>query len=218
MSWQQEKFCSFKLYAVTDVHAKDSRILEKMEWAAKSGADIIQLRSKELTDREFLRLGEKAKRICHAQRVLFFVNDRADLAWALGADGLHLGQEDLPIRAARKLLEKRVLFLGKSTHSLEQALRTAKEPVDYIGVGPVFQTPTKPHYVPVGLKLVHQVAERIRKPFVAIGGINLDNVDQVLRAGASRVAVVRAIFDAKQVSRATQELKGKLEHLCKINY
>jgi thiamine-phosphate pyrophosphorylase len=210
MSWQVEKFHHFTLYAVTDVQPADTTILKKIEAAAKGGADIIQLRSKSLNDNEFLRIGQKAKMICHRHHCLFFVNDRADLAVLLQADGLHVGQDDIGVKQARQLLRKKVLFLGKSTHSALQALKTAQEDVDYIGVGPVFQTPTKPTYQPVGLKLVRLASQKIRKPFVAIGGINLTNLSCVIDAGASRVAVVRALFNSNNILKTTQIFKQTL--------
>ena len=122
----------------------------------------------------------------------------------------HLGQDDLPIAEARRIWRGRRLILGKSTHSLAQARRAEREGADYIGVGPVFRTPTKPGYAPVGLKLVRQVSRSVRIPFVAIGGIDASNVARVLRAGAKRVAVVRAVFGARDTFAASKELKKVL--------
>jgi len=109
-------------------------------------------------------------------------------------------------------LGKQVPYVGKSTHSLAQAVRTVKEKVDYIGVGPVFKTPPKPTYEPVGLKLVSQVAQKIKKPFVAIGGIDANNISGVLEAGATRVAMVRALFGPSQVLKKTRAIKEQINH------
>ena len=151
----------------------------------------------------------------HIQRYrkLLFVNDRVDLALTIGADGVHLGQNDMPVRVARALAEKsgKKLWIGKSTHSLTQALAVVKEGADYIGVGPIFATPTKPHVKATGLSFVEQSASRIRIPWVAIGGIDLTNIRDVVAAGATRIAVVRAIFAAKDSEAAARELKKSLE-------
>ena len=212
MRWQDFVFRDFRLYAVTDVRREDSRILDKIEAAYRGGADIVQLRSKVLTDGELYRLGLSVKKIAVRHRKLFFVNDRTDLALAAGADGVHLGQEDLPVTAARKLAKVagKKLLIGKSTHSLEQALSAVREPVDYIGVGPVFKTPTKKDYIPVGLELIRGVKASVKKPFVAIGGIDVSNLSAVLEAGATRVAVVRAIFSAGDPAEASKKLKEEI--------
>lgn len=209
MNWKEKAFKNFRLYGVTDLKASDSRALKAIEEACRGGVDIIQLRSKALSDAELFEAGKKIKKIAHANRKLFFVNDRLDLALALEADGVHLGQDDLPIATARKLGKE--LLVGKSTHSLKQAIEAEKEGADYIGVGPVYGTPTKPTYTPVGLQLVKQVKSEIRIPFVAIGGIDPGNLNEVLEAGAERVAMVRAIWGAKHIYEDTSETRKKIE-------
>lgn len=194
------------LYVITDLTSSDPSIFKKADQALRGGADILQLRSKTLLDKEFLEIGKKLQRVARKRRKLFIINDRPHIAKLLGADGLHLGQDDLSLKEARKIVGNKMI-LGKSTHSLKQALQAEKEGADYIGVGPVFQTPTKPNYPSVGLKLVSQVAKRIRIPFVAIGGIDAGNVRQVAAAGASCVAVVRAVFAAKDPKKAAHRLK-----------
>lgn len=194
------------MYAVTDIREEDPKILEKVEAAYRGGADIVQLRSKTLTDAAFYRLGIRFRKIAARFRKLFFVNDRPDLAVAVEADGVHVGQDDLPMEAIRKIFKGRKIFIGRSTHSLTQALQAVKEGVDYIGVGPIFETPTKPTYHPVGLDLIREVKRRVRIPFVCIGGIDQKNIHQVIQAGATRVAVVRAIFEAPDVTQAAQAL------------
>ena len=213
MGWKKKVFDDFRLYAVTDLKTESPDALKEIEAAYRGGADIVQLRSKVLTDAALMRLGSRIKKIAEKNRKLFFVNDRIDLVLAIGADGVHLGQEDMPVSVARRLAKQAGLKIriGKSTHSLKQALAAVNDGVDYIGVGPVFATPTKPHMKSVGLRFVKQAAIKIRIPWVAIGGIDHGNIRDVIAAGASRVAVVRAIFAAKDPERAVRELKHQLE-------
>ncbi len=211
MNWKKQVFKNFKLYAVTDIHKEEPDLLKKVEAAYRGGADIVQLRSKILTDGTLYRIGIKWRKIADRFRKLFFVNDRIDLALAVDADGVHLGQEDLPKEGIRKILAAGHFLVGRSTHKLDEALRAEREGADYIGVGPVFETPTKPAYKPVGLDLVHEVSRRVRIPFVCIGGINSSNLKQVREAGGLRIAVVRAIFGASDVMEATRKLREALE-------
>lgn len=212
MNWKKTVFKNFKLYAVTDIRAGDPEVLQKVEAAYRGGADIVQLRSKALSDAALYRLGIQWRKIADRFRKLFFVNDRLDLALAVEADGVHLGQEDLPLKAVKRIVRPGGQFMiGRSTHNLSQALNAAREGADYIGVGPIFETPTKPAYHPVGLDLIRKVKARIRIPFVCIGGINPANLPRVLEAGAQRVAVVRAIFGAENVYAAAKEIREILD-------
>lgn len=213
MGWKEKVFCNFRLYAITDLCTDASALIRKIEQAYRGGADIIQLRSKALSDRAVIRLGLKIRKAAERYRKLFFLNDRVDLAMVIGADGVHLGQTDLPIPVARRLVRKagKNLWIGKSTHSLAQAIQAEREKADYIGVGPVFATPTKPGTAPVGLELVRQVAHRVKIPWVVIGGIDCHNIHRVVRAGAARVAVVRAVFASNHPGQASQKLKTILE-------
>lgn len=213
MNWKRQVFENFKLYAVTDLRSDDPKIFRQIEEAYRGGADIVQLRSQTLSDRVLYRLGIEIRKIAGRVHKLFFVNDRLDLALAVHADGLHLGQDDLPVPAARQIAgDRKPFWIGKSTHSLEQARKALEEGPDYIGVGPVFATPTKPTYEPVGVKLVRDVSESISLPFVAIGGIDESNLRQVLDAGARRVAVVRAIFAAENAYQTTRRLREQIEN------
>lgn len=219
MNWKEKVFESFCLYAVTDLAAgqetESQDVLQKIEAAYRGGADIVQLRSKVLADAVLMRLGFRIKKIAEKNRKLFFVNDRMDLTLAIGADGVHLGQEDMPVRVARKLAGQAGLkvWVGKSTHNLKQALAAVSEGADYIGIGPVFQTPTKPDVQSVGLQFVRQAAAKIRIPWVAIGGIDLGNVRDVAAAGAKRIAVVRAVFAAQDPESAARKLKHQIERM-----
>lgn len=214
MSWKKTRFQNFKLYAVTAVNPQNKGgILEKIDAAYAGGADIVQLRSKSLTDSEFLALGREAKKSAEKHHGLLFVNDRLDLALAMEADGLHVGQEDLPVASIKEICrrQKMDLRIGKSTHSPEQAQAAFEEGVDYIGVGPVFETPTKPGRPAVGLEFVRWAEKFSRLPFVAIGGIDFQNIQEVLNAGAKRIAVVRAIFSAPDVAKAAAQMVSSIE-------
>lgn len=210
MNWRKKLLKSFSLYVITDLKRIDSDFLEKVERSLQGGVDILQLRSKVLSDSELVRVGLPLRELTLKHKKLFIVNDRVHIARAVNADGVHLGQEDAPVSVARKVLDDSSKIIGKSTHSLEQALEAQEEGVDYIGVGPVFSTPTKPGYPPVGLSLIQEVEKVIRIPFVVIGGIEADNIREVVRAGARRVAVVRAIFGQKDTFQAAKTLKRKL--------
>ena len=214
--WQREVFDNFKLYAVTDIQTPDLAILDKINAAYEGGADIVQLRSKMLQDEELRPLGQEIRKIANKHQKLYFVNDSLDLALATQADGLHIGQDDISVPEVRK--HSKNILLGKSTHSFEQASRATQEDVDYIGVGPIYSTPTKPGTQSVGLNLIKQVADRLQTPFVCIGGIHHNNVKEVLRAGATRIAVVRAIFAAENVYESTRKLREIIDHAETVNH
>jgi thiamine-phosphate pyrophosphorylase len=213
MNWKKQVFENFKLYAITDLKSPDPSWVEKIAAAFRGGADIVQLRSKTLSDRELYALGLQIRELANSYKKLFFVNDRLDLALAVEADGIHLGQEDLPIAAVRRICQQArySLCIGKSTHSLEQAVAAEKEGANYVGVGPIFGTPTKPDYQPVGLGLIRKVQAAVKIPFVAIGGIDETNLASVLEAGASRIALVRAIFGAEDIYEAAKKLREQIE-------
>ena len=212
MDWKKKVFEGFRLYAVTDLKIESPDVLKKIEQAYRGGTDIVQLRSKVLADAPLIRLGQRIKQIADKNRKLFFMNDRLDLALVTGAEGVHLGQDDMPVHVARRLAQQagRKIWVGKSTHNMKQALAAVSEGADYIGVGPIFATPTKPHAKSVGLRFVRQAAARIRIPWVAIGGIDLGNIRDVTRAGAARVAAVRAIFGARDPEKAARLMKELL--------
>ena len=154
-----------------------------------------------------MEAGRVFRRLCDAYDALFIVNDEPELAIACAADGVHIGQQDASVNEARQLLGRDSL-IGVSTHSSEQ-IEEARG-ADYIAVGPVFETPTKPEYDPVGPELVRWAAEHAPVPFFAIGGIDRGNIDEVLDAGAGRIAVVRAIRDAEDPGEAARELKTRI--------
>lgn len=180
------------------------------EAALRGGADVIQWRDKESADAPFLAAARALRKLTHRFRVPFVVNDRVAVALLVQADAVHLGHQDLSIKEARSLVGKQIR-IGRSTHSLAEALGAQAAGADYLGVGPVFPTPTKPDYPVVGTGLLVQVQSRIRIPWFAIGGVDLKNVPKVLSAGASRVAVVRAVCGQADPEEAARRLKADLE-------
>ena len=199
-----------KLYVIVDRSALGGRDpVETAAAAMRGGADVIQWRDKTAPDGPFLETARRLREETRRQGILFIVNDRVAAALLAGADGVHIGHEDLAVPEVRKLVGGSML-IGRSTHSLEEALEAEKAGADYIGVGPVFSTPTKPGYRAVGLELVRQVKPRIRIPWVAIGGIDLENAALVSSAGAARVAVVRAVAAASNPEAAARAIKGLL--------
>ena len=174
-----------------------------------AGVDIIQLRCKDATGEEIVRTGRRFARAAAEHGALFILNDRPDLVEATGADGVHVGQDDAAAADARAAVGAERL-VGLSTHSPEQVDAAAALPVDYIGVGPIHETPTKPGRPAVGLALVHYAAEHAALPFFAIGGITAGNVAAVHDAGAQRIAVVRALTESADPALAARRLRSAL--------
>jgi thiamine-phosphate pyrophosphorylase len=172
----------------------------------RAGVDIIQLRMKDAGDDAIVSAGQRFARVAAAHGALFVLNDRPDLVAATGADGVHVGQDDVAVSDARAIVGPHRL-VGLSTHNPAQVDAAADLDVDYIGVGPVHATPTKPGRPAVGVELVGYAAEHASVPFFAIGGISPANVDAVRSAGAERIAVVRALTDAPDPARAARGLR-----------
>ncbi len=165
---------------------------------------MIQLRDKVTGPRQLLSEARRITQLCRERGVCFIVNDRLDLALAADADGVHLGQDDLPPQAARSVLGTNKV-LGVSTHSLEQGLLAAEQGADYLGIGPIFATGTKATgYEPRGCDIIRRLRARIDLPIVAIGGITVSNVGEAIAAGATGVAVISAIVGADDITVATQ--------------
>ncbi len=195
-----------KLYLVTnsDKFDNDDAFLDAVASALKGGVDILQLREKTMPANRIIELGRKIKLLCAEYGATFIVNDRVDIAYILEADGVHLGQDDMDVASARKILGTNAI-IGVSTHAPEQAQKAVADGADYIGMGPVFTTPTKPGRKSVGLEYVQWVSENIEIPAFAIGGIDLDNVKDVIEHGAKRIAVVRAIINAENPEYAAKQ-------------
>jgi thiamine-phosphate pyrophosphorylase len=200
-----------RLYLCTDARRSQGDLGEFLDAVLGAGVDIVQLREKGLEAAEELGLLEVFADACRRHGRLLAVNDRADVALAAGADVLHLGQDDLPVPVARRILGQAPL-IGRSSHDLVQAGAVASEPgTDYFCAGPVWATPTKPGRPATGLGLLTQVAAlRPSRPWFAIGGISLDRLGDVLAAGATRVVVVRAITEADDPATAAREFARRL--------
>jgi thiamine-phosphate pyrophosphorylase len=206
------------LYLVCDAAPGGRELVPFLRAAIAGGVDIVQLRDKQLGDRELIDLACRARELCAQEDVLLIVNDRPQVALAAEADGVHLGQDDMATAQVRELVGPELL-IGLSTHrpaEIDAAAGTGATAgstavVDYIGVGPVHTTPTKPGRAAVGLELVRYAAAHARLPFFAIGGIDATNIAVVCSAGAARVAVVRAITTAEHPQAAAQTLRRSLE-------
>jgi thiamine-phosphate pyrophosphorylase len=177
--------------------------------ACRGGARVIQYRDKNSTRKEMLRIADRIRKITKEFKSIFIVNDFIDIAHKSGADGVHLGQDDVPIQRARKMTPDNFI-IGISTHSLEQAINAEKAGADYIGIGPVFSTPTKEKYSPIGLSIVEEVIRSVKIPVVAIGGLDLGNIAELTKIGVENVAMVRA-FQEK-----TFEKVKKVNFLLKV--
>jgi thiamine-phosphate pyrophosphorylase len=162
--------------------------------AMEAGAGVIQLREKDKN--RALRIGEKLRVITREKGALLIINDWADVAKTIDADGVHLGQEDMPIMEARKLLGNKLI--GISTHSVNQALEAERMGADYVGIGPIYATKTK-DYEPIGPRVIEELRGKLSIPLVAIGGINESNIDEVLKAGARNIAMVSALVEAEDL-------------------
>lgn len=195
-----------ELYVILDRAASHGRDLrEILDAVIAGGCRMVQLREKEWPTRQLLPLAQELRARARDAGVTFIVNDRLDLALAIDADGLHVGQDDLPAPIARRLL-KPGMILGVSSHSLAQARQAQADGADYIAVGSIYPTGTKPEFQLVGLALLREVRPHIRAPLVAIGGITADNVGEVVRAGADGVAVISAVSGAPDPAQAAWEL------------
>jgi thiamine-phosphate pyrophosphorylase len=185
----------------------DERPDEFLAAALRGGVDIVQLRMKDAGEEDIVSAGRRFVRACGEHDALLILNDRPDLVETVGADGVHVGQDDIPVPRARSLVGQHRL-VGLSTHSPLQIGQASG--VDYIGVGPVHATPTKPGRPAVGPELVRYAAGHAPMPFFAIGGIDADNVATVLAAGASRIAVVRALTLAEDPEARAREFRAQL--------
>ncbi|MFZ5596648.1 MAG: thiamine phosphate synthase [Bacillota bacterium] len=206
-----KKLKSNKLYVITGQSFSKGRSLSSVVKAAlEGGAGIIQLREKRMTGRELVEAGLAVRELTRESGALFIVNDRLDIALAVGADGVHLGQDDMPLEVARRVAGPDMI-IGISTHSLDQAIEAERGGADYIGVGPLFETRSKEDIcAPVGLDLLREVSAGVRIPKVGIGGVKDHNVGSVMEAGADMVAVITAVVAAPDVAGAARNLINRI--------
>jgi thiamine-phosphate pyrophosphorylase len=198
----------FDLYVVTDSDLSKGRSdAEIARMAYEGGADVVQLRMKHADGGEMLSQAIAIREIAEDMCRIFIVNDRVDIAMASGADGVHLGQSDIPVEVARRLMGPDAL-IGCSVTTVEEAVKAVEDGADYIGVGSIFTTSTKPDAAQgLGLSPIYEIKQAVNVPVVAIGGINRGNIQDVIRAGADSAAVVSAVVAQDDVRAATHELR-----------
>jgi thiamine-phosphate pyrophosphorylase len=202
---RRERLHDARLYFVADRDGME----HALEAALAGGADLFQLRDKDASDDELLAAAETARERCRDAGALFVLNDRPDLAVACGADGVHVGQDDMPVSRARVIVGDDTI-VGLSTHSMQQAQAGCRSGADYIAVGPVHATPTKEGRPAIGVEPVKYAAAHVSIPWFAIGGIDSTTVRDVVRAGARRIVVVRALTDADDPEVTARELRASL--------
>ncbi|MGH7773614.1 MAG: thiamine phosphate synthase [Candidatus Binatia bacterium] len=194
------------LYAILDpTQSKGRPLASILGDLLKGGAVLIQLRAKEMTSNEFFQLAKEARRLTREAGALFIVNDRVDIAQATQADGVHLGQDDLPLGVARKLMGDKII--GISTHDLAQAQGAERGGANYIGFGPIFGTATKDTGYPArGLTMLREIRRAVKVPIVAIGGITENNVTQIWEAGANAAAMISDLMGAENVAEKVRRI------------
>ena len=199
-----------RLYAILDLgYIAPADATETAAQLIRGGADVIQLRGKQQTVEELMGLAEKLRGLTSYAGIPLIINDHPEIVREVAADGLHLGQEDGSIAAAREIV-RRECWIGKSTHSLAQAVAAEAEGADYIGFGPLFATPTKPDYPPIGTEDIGRAHELVRVPIFCIGGIKFSNLPRVLAAGAKRVVIVSGLLQSPDIAAATRAARNLL--------
>lgn len=210
MNWKRKLLEKSRLYLIIDNVVCRNKVVSIAARIKETGIDIVQYRDKISSKEAVLKNAQRLKKLLFNSGISFIINDFVDIAKITDCDGVHLGQDDIPIKIARQLLGPDKI-IGISCHNLRQALAAQGEGADYISVGPVFSTATKPEYRPLGLGLIKGISKKIKIPLFAIGGISENNIDSVLSSGAKRVAICRAICQSRNivftVDRITNYLK-----------
>jgi len=207
---RRRRFAAIDVYPVlTRAFCAGRPLVDVCRQVVAGGAKVLQLREKDCGKREFLALAREARRLTAEAGVLLIVNDQIDIALAVDADGVHLGQEDLPLAEARGLGPE--LLLGASTHGLEEALAAETQGADYINIGPIFSTQTKSLAMKaLGPNAIPAISRRVRVPFTVMGGIHAGNLDLVLQTGARRIAMVTEITQAPDVAQRIRDLRKRI--------
>lgn len=203
----------FKLYLITDrrLFIDDDSLFTAVEEALKGGVPAVQLREKDLEIRELLRMAYSLRELTVRYRAKLFINDRVDIALAVGADGVHLGGAGMPAFAARKASGEGML-IGASAHSVAEARKAEEEGADFVTLGPIFETPSKMKYgKPLGPELLREAIKKISIPVFAIGGIKKERVESVLKSGASGIALISAILGSGDIQSNTEEFMRLLK-------
>lgn len=211
MAWRGFGVINWELYVITDAKLSRGRShREVIQAAIAGGATVVQYREKETGTRRMVEEAQELRALCRHMGVPFIVNDRLDVALAVEADGVHVGQDDMPAKLARKLLGPGKI-LGVSATNLAEAIQGEKDGADYLGVGPIYATGTKPDAAPpMGATGLAEVVRHVSIPVIAIGGINASNVDEVIATGADGAAVISAIVSAEDIQAITQELLQRI--------
>jgi len=207
---RRARLADARLYLVCGADPDGSRLPDLLRGAIAGGVDIVQLREKRLPDEELTPVADATRALCERLGALLIVNDRPYVALEAGADGVHVGQDDMPATEVRDLVGPDML-IGLSTHAPAEIDAVEADVVDYIGVGPIHATPTKPGRAAVGLELIRYAAANSPVPFFAIGGIDAGNIVEVLDSGAQRVCVLRAIANAGDPEKAARTLRDRLQ-------
>lgn len=198
---------SLLLYAVTDRSWTGKQTLyEQVEDALKGGVTCVQLREKELDEETFVKEAIEIKELCHKYGVPLIINDNLEVALKSGADGIHVGAEDITVAEIRRKVNKEFI-IGATAKTVEQARKAEKDGADYLGVGAVFTSPTKKNAVRITAKQLNEICNSVSIPAVAIGGISLDNVSEIAGCGMNGIAVISAIFEADDIIETTKKLK-----------
>ena len=207
MTGKKKLLKNSKLYLILDAQVNNyNQLFEITKKAVAVGVDIIQLRDKTGSSKDILKISKRLIKFIDG-KIPFILNDRADLSLAIFADGVHLGQDDLPLKDARKILGNKAI-IGVSCQNFNHAKKAQDDGADYIGFGSVFKTQTKPDRSPMNPGLLKRVARNIKIPVFAIGGIDMSNVEKVKNLGITRFAVCRAICNAKDVKKAVRDFKS----------
>jgi thiamine-phosphate pyrophosphorylase len=206
----RERLERVRIYLITDAAPCSQPIERFLREAIAGGVGMVQLRERGMSDARLLEVAARCAQICRAENIPFIVNDRVDIALACGADGVHLGQDDMPIPSVRSMAGDNFI-IGLSTHSPEQIEEAATLAPDYIGVGPIHETPTKEGRKAVGVQLVSYASQHAAQPCFAIGGLDPTNVAEVVRAGAHGVSVLRWVGQAVDPMAAVRELLERIE-------
>jgi thiamine-phosphate pyrophosphorylase len=205
------KYVNYSLYLVTERSLLQNIELEQaVEEAILGGTTLVQLREKNISTMEFYKIAVNIKKITDKYNVPLIIDDRLDIALAVNAAGIHVGQSDMPCEIARKLVGKDKI-IGVSAHTVEEALKAQKDGADYLGVGAVFPTGTKKDAVDVSMETLKEIVQKVSIPVVAIGGVNQDNVDKLADTGIDGISVISAIIGKKDVRKAAEELKEAVE-------
>ncbi|MBN2375282.1 MAG: thiamine phosphate synthase [Sedimentisphaerales bacterium] len=206
---RRNRFANVRLYVLLTEKLCRLPILPTAQAVLQGGADCLQLREKEKSDRELLDLATQISKLCHDAGALFIMNDRPDLAILAGADGVHLGRDDLPVTQARKILPAN-LIVGTSTHNPTEVSDALAQQPDYLAVGSMFPSPTKPQVKVAGAELITEIRQNYSGPLIGIGGITCENAPQVIAAGASGIAICQAVIANSDPKTAAQRLKSML--------